>query len=436
MELSPYISVRGAPSPLPVGAIVAGLVREILDSNRYLVQVRGILLELEIPLTLQKGEEVSFRVRGGGLLDIPIRPATPGRLEPADARQILKRLGLPAGEEPERLLRAFLRMNAPIDREGIEAAMAAVRSSRGEARFEAAAFLASHGIEPQPELVTRLARVGAPETLDEPVSPHPLLTPFREALETRAPASSEVLRKLIEASPRLRLLDRAIELAAAAVPADEPDPAPRLAEALRIVREVDEKGFARFREILRLPAAMLYELRARLLELEREAIASMPELREAREARGAVFENHDRIWAHRLVNQLARLQDERAAIIDVPIRQDGRVVHVPIRVIRREGGGGREAQPRFHVTLETDLSRLGPVRTRIDSTGTAMSVRFQVRRAEARRHLETGHVELADALRSQGWQPSVTTEVAVPPAESPFSVFEKPGPVLGVDVRA
>ncbi|MBI2900641.1 MAG: hypothetical protein HYY17_10675 [Planctomycetes bacterium] len=444
MELTPYVSVPASSAPLPVGAILSGIVKEILAANRYLIQIQALALELELPLALNVGDAVRMRVREASARALVLDVSLPDAREPLPARGLPERLGFPVDPETERLVRALMRMNAPIDRDRVESALASARAAKGEARIEAAAFLVAHGIDPDPRTVTRLARMAEPAPLPSPTA-NPVLRSMQETVAPvpeEAPAvvpkplpSDEAVRALLDRSPVLRFLDRALEIASRLEPS--PESGMRVDEALAIVRSILERPGGDPEEIraLRLPASQLHELRSKLFALERAAIASVEEFREARETGGPLFERFDRFLAHRVVNQLARLQDDGVAILQVSIRHENRVMDVPIRVIRREGGHGGAAGPGFHVVLDTDLSRLGPVRTKVDAAGRGMAVRFQVRRSDARRHLESGNDELACALRDLGWEPSVSTEVASPLPESPFAAFERGGDVSGIDVR-
>jgi len=471
MELGPYLSILTGPAPLPVGALIAGMVKEILASQRYLIQAQGILLELELPMTLQLGDRVQFRVRDASprnlVVDVSLPPSTPGRLESADARTLLQKLGLPADEDSQRLVQEFVRMNARVDRGSVTAAREAIRSVSSPSRFEAAAFLVAHGVEPDSTAVAKLARIAVPESFPHDPTPIPLLSEHARAVAPlpeeipeaapRLPAPGVPIRQVLESSPILRFLDRAIELVASAPPSPDsaavveaivasvplrPDLARAVEEIVRLVQEFlqhpeDEEGaVVRLRERLRLPARLLREVRAELLGLERKILASIPEFREARDSSPPVLERHDRLWAHRFASQLARIHDERIAIFEVPVLHDGRVSQVPVRVVRREGGSAKAAGHDFHATIDTDLSRLGRVRTRVDAAGQGLSVRFQARRPEIRRHLESEREDLVRALGEIGWKATVAAEVAPPPSDSPFEEFAKPRSYLDIDMRA
>ncbi len=445
MAVSPYVSVSSPPVPLTPGAPVAARVVNVLPDSRYLLQIQETLLQLDLPLSLHLGDSLTLKVRES----TPTATLFDVVLTPADAKSLLERLGIPETPEAERLVRSLLKMNAPIEKERVQIALAAVRAATGAGRFDAAAFLVAHGIDPEARTVTRLASIA--EGGFTPATPPavPLLEPFAEyiaptsderpVIESRRPPSDS-LPGILDRSSRLRFLDRALELVGRTVPAEPHDPA----DATRLARKFMDhpdldvgKAIDRFRQHLRLSAPQLRALRAKLEEMEHAELSRLPEFRQARESRGTIFENVDRMNAHRIVTQLASLRDDGVAILEVPVRHDGRTTSVPIRVVRREGGrGGAQEARGFHVSVDTDLSKLGRVHTKLDVVGRGLAVRFSARDAEARRHLDSGAKELAQALREIGWEPAVSTDVAAAPRESPFSLFETPASYLGVDVRA
>lgn len=435
MELSPYVPILAPPTGLTPGASILAIIEDVLPDGKAVTRLPGLLLQLPLPMPVKPGDAVHVKVQQA------TAQATWLEIAPLDPKQILQRLDLPIDRESEDVVRALLRMNAPMERERVEAAIAAVRSAKGDARADAAAFLVKHGVEPDPEIVTSLARLAEPPPPVEPATA-PLLREMNVAPREDAKAPPlprmDAVRELLDRSIVLRFLDRAIGLTSTTPP--DPDAPPQnLVRVIQVIQDFlehpDEAAFARFRDALRLPLAQLRDLRARLLEMEHSALSTLPQLAEAREARGTVFEIFDRALAHRLVTQLSTISNDGVAIFEVPVRHEGRVVHVPIRVIRREGGKA-SAEAGFHVTIDTDLSRLGPVRTRLDVAGRAMGVKFSTRDDEARRHLEGGAGELAAALRELGWTATIGAEVAPARGENPFELFQSPSNYLGLDVRA
>ncbi len=83
----------------------------------------------------------------------------------------------------------------------------------------------------------------------------------------------------------------------------------------------------------------------------------------------------------------------------------------------------------------TDLSKLGKVQTKIDTSGKGLAVRFQVRDQKARDALQKMQKKLEDALAAIGWKPSLATEIATAGKPPLFELFEGDADYLGVDVR-
>jgi hypothetical protein len=70
------------------------------------------------------------------------------------------------------------------------------------------------------------------------------------------------------------------------------------------------------------------------------------------------------------VNQLSQLREDGVLVLEVPLRVEGRLAHIPLRIRREpEKPGSPEPGPRFSVTLDADLSRIGFVRARLDAAG-------------------------------------------------------------------
>jgi hypothetical protein len=449
MELPPVAVPPGASGTLP--PVVTGTVQSILSPNRYAIQVQGLLLELEAQLFLSVGDKVPLRVARQTPKEVVfelVRPPQGAGEEPRDPPRF--------PPEARELVREFVRMRAPLDPALIGRALQA--AADGPAR-QAAAFLAAHGLEPTAEMVAALARLVDPASTEPPASPAPLLAPLVEALGERtaaAPADvavtapllagpptaalEEAVAQVLEGSPRLQMIDRLIEIVGAAAPAEVPaqEVPARLDQALRLVRAatpetLDETA----RALPQLPKEALRQVLQELHQLERREIASIPELAQARDARGAVLDAAQRMTDVRLVNQLARLRDDGVLALEIPLRADGRLVHVPLR-IRREPDkpGSAEAGPRFSVTLDADLSRIGFVRARLDSAGRTLRVRFRVRERGVKSHLERGAGGLAESLKAQGYEASIAAElVSTLERESIFDVFAAPDGEITLDVK-
>ena len=192
MEFSPYISVQTSPAGLPSGGTVTGTVQKTLGSNLYQVQVQGSVLEMEIPLNLKPGDQIQMQVREATaqrmLLDVPLPVRAGGTLAPADITALIQRLGLPPTEERTELVQQFLRLNAPMDRGTLGAALKATEGIASPARFEAAAFLAAHGVEPDPALVSRMVQLSEPATPNPLPGPgamtHPILKAYAEYIHS------------------------------------------------------------------------------------------------------------------------------------------------------------------------------------------------------------------------------------------------------------
>ena len=234
MELSPYISVQTSPASLPAGGTVTGTVQASLGSNVYQVQVQGSVLEMEIPLDLKPGDQIRMQVREATaqrlVLDVPLPVRAGGTLAPADIAALIQRLGLPPTEERAELVQQFLRLRAPMERASLGAALKSIEGIASPVRFEAAAFLAAHGVEPDSSLVARMVQLAGPAT-PNPVPPtaaltHPVLKAYAQYVHTGKeeeirlplppPPSHNELVRILDDSPRLRFLDRAMEIVRAA----------------------------------------------------------------------------------------------------------------------------------------------------------------------------------------------------------------------------
>ncbi len=253
-------------------------------------------------------------------------------------------------------------------------------------------------------------------------------------------ALEEELRRLLGASPRLRALDRLIEAAASMKPRETPpkEAMERLSQALRLARNAAPETIeATLRDMPRLPREALRELTARLLEMERQEFSTLPDLAAARDARGTALESADRLADLRLVNQLAQLRNEGVRVIEIPVRFEGRLQYIPLRVVREGEKKGAAGPPRFGITVDADLSRLGLVRAHLETSGKTLRVRLRARDRGVRRHLEKGASELVEALRAQGFEPVVTADTeGRAEAVSIFDVFAAPGDILSIDVHA
>ena len=343
-------------------------------------------------------------------------------------------------------------MRAPLDPELLDRT---VRLGRDVPTRQAAAFLAGHGIEPTRDLVEMLARLASPAA--EAKSDAALLRPLVEALgrliaddpaQVAAKASAlagpppaeleAALQRLLAGSPRLQLLDRLIQAVQSAAPQNVTEAESRAAIDSVLAR-LGSPGSAGS-DLPAMGRDALKELLGRLLEIERQEIRAIPELAEARAAQGTALEAADRLAATRLVNQLSLVRNDGIMLLEVPVRADGRVQYIPLRIVRerhRKGPGTGSDETRFSILLDADLTRLGPVRARLDMAGKGLSVLFRARDAAVRAHLERGSGELAEAFHAAGLEVAVRAEVAAPePRESIFDVFAAPGEPTSIDVQA
>jgi hypothetical protein len=420
---------------------VVGIVQESTGPGRYRVQIQGMLLELELQLFLAPGDRLALRVR----------EQTAGRLvfELAAPREADGRTARESPPGPPELLREMRRQRAPLDPALVDR-IAAV--SRDAPTRQAAAFLAAHGLEPSAPLVEALSRLAGPAP--EPAGDATLLRPLADALaalvaddpsELPAKAGRSVpaaellegaLRPVLEGSARLRMLDRLIEALSALRPAADAAPVD-VAGLLR--GAAPETADAWLRQLPPLSREALQEILTALLRMERETLAATPELAQARAARGTLLEAAERLGSLRLVNQLSQLRQDGVTILEIPVRHEGRIRHVPLSIVRDREGERRDPRggARFAVTLDADLTRLGPVRALVSLAAQVVRVRFRARDRSVKEHLERGSGELVEALRAAGFEAEVTAEVAGRELrESIFDVFAAPGEVPNLDVEA
>jgi len=290
-------------------------------------------------------------------------------------------------------------------------------------------------------------------------SASPLLAPLVQALQARvaetpveaartAPllagpppaALEESVARVLESSPRLQMIDRLIEAISSASPARVPaaEVPGRLEQAVRLVQSATPENLEEtLRALPPLPREALRPLLQEAQALERREVASIPELARAREMQGLVLDSSQRLTDLRLVNQLSQLREDGVLVLEVPVRVEGRLEHLPLRIRREpEKAGSSDPGPRFSVTIDADLSRIGSVRARLDVAGRTLRVRLRVRERGVRSHLEKGAEGLVDALKAQGYEAAVTAElVAALERESIFDVFASPDESITLDVR-
>ncbi len=462
MEVKPYISVQTSPAGLPPGGTVTGTVQKSLGSNVYQVQVQGATLEMEIPMELKPGDQIQMRVREATaqklILDVPLPVKPGGTLAPSDITALLQNLGLPSSKERIQLTQQFLRLNAPMEATTIEASLRAIEGMKSPIRFEAAAFLAAHGIEPDPALVSRMIQLAEPSTPNPVPSPealsHPILKAYAKYIHSGKegeirlplppPPSHEELIRILDRSPRLRFLDRAIQLLdkAASTP-DIGNPARKVADLLNLVRsfvqsptENADEVLKQFQSLLRLPGRGIREVRQKVAELEQKILSETAAVREARQWSGPVMDSLDRIVSGKMATQLAALRDDGVSILELPVTHQGKVFTIPIRIIRKKQKGKKANPGGFHIQINTELSKLGEVNTKIDTSGKGLAVRFQVQDEESQKALRKEQQKLDDALQALGWKTSLAIEVGKASPPPFFELFEGDSDYLGVDMRA
>lgn len=454
--IGPYISVTTPVAPtapaLPVGTELPAVVEKVLPDSRYLLNVRGQLLEVTLPYLLQARDALSVRIRDLSPttihLDVSLpAAAAPGVLSDAPLGRLVQSLGLPADTEHVSMLREFLRQGAPIERDTLS--MAVQSSQNDPARRSAAAFLASNGIEPRAETVELLARLDlppAPTTAGAPPSSDPVLsgvTPStaEEALRLAAGASplrerDAALQRLLNNNPALQNIDRALALLEQATASGERLPiadAARRAMALLQQLQRGESPAAPWRE----SAEVLREVRSQLLEQEQTALKRHPELTGMRTLlSGPLSDPADRLDASRAGSRLLQLQGEPVVLLDVPIRSGGTEARLPVRIERRTGGKNKGESPTETIVLDTELTRLGRVRTRIDAVGRNLGISLSVRDPVARDHLARGIPELLSALRDAGFEGTARMSAELPPLGPRLRPENPETPYTQVDVQA
>ncbi len=440
MELPPIRLPQAPATPLP--PIVTATVENVLAAHRYQLRIQGMLLELELSLTLAAGDKVPLRIvqqsPAGLVLEV-----LPREDRPPLARERAPR------PEPDEVLRTLARQRAPLDPATIERVRALPPESR-----PAGAFLAGHGLEPVAALAQALARLDTPAV--EASSLAPLLEPALRALLDRvaadpaefsakaplsllgAPAELEdALARALAASPRLQTLDRLIEGLSALAPKDVP---PLTAQARALLAAATPDNAAEILSRLPpLPREAIRELLGELRELERLEIRALPELAQARAQRGTVLEAAERASAYRLLNQLSSLRGDGILLLEVPLRrEDGRLTHLPLRVKREARGPGGDGSPGgISITLHAELARLGVVHAFLFAADRRLRVRLSARTREAVARLEEQVQELARALEELGFESTVSAQLAAPAArDSVFDVFAAPDEPREMDVQA
>lgn len=436
------VSVEGSRIPT-LQAVVTGTVEEIRGPNRYAFNLQGVLLELELDFLLALGDRVSFRVREqtpARLVLEPLPSEAPAAPAPAP-QEIPEELREVAGE--------FRRMGAPLEPDLMERA---ARASKDGPTRRAAAFLASRGFEPSGPMVESLARLSAPppppetsaellaplaRALEERVSDSPAAIPGRAA-KLAGPPPDNPLARLLASSPRLQVLDRFIDALTAATPAEAPPqelPA-RLGQALKIIREAAPETIEQaVRSLPALSRDGLREILGRLFEFERNEILSLPGFAAARAAPGTVLDAAERLADLRFVNQASLLRNEGIAVLEIPVRADGRLHHVLMRVRREERQAAARPGPRTTVALDLELSKLGRVQALLDASGRSLAVRLRTPSRPVKSHLESRAGELAGALRAQGFEPGISAETGAVAPAAPLDAFEAADGSGRIDIR-
>ena len=144
----------------------------------------------------------------------------------------------------------------------------------------------------------------------------------------------------------------------------------------------------------------------------------------------------DRIVSGKMATQLAALRDEGVSIVELPVTHQGKIFTIPIRIIRKKQKGKKSNPGGFHIQINTELSKLGEINTKIDTSGKGLAVRFQVRDKEAQKALRKEQQKLDDALQALGWKTALAIEVEKASPPPFFELFEGDADYLGVDMRA
>jgi hypothetical protein len=424
---------------------VTATVQSVLAPNRYMLQLQGMLFELEAELFLSVGDKLPLRVReqGAGRLVLETLP----RSEPAPQGAAA---GGPASLNPVGV--ELGRMRGPLDPATVDLV---ARLSRDPVTRQAAAFLAAHGIEPTQELVDALASLNqaGPEpsggaalletlsaALARRVVEDPLEIPSKLPLLSGPPPQEleNALRAILEGSPRLRMIDQMIEAVQAARPSKVPpaEVADRLRTAVSLVRSATPDSLGEvLRQIPGLPREALRELVSVLSEMERTALSQVPELSAAREGRGTLLGAADRLADYRLVNQLSQVREDGVRILEVPVRAEGRLQYLPLRIAREGPRPGSADPSSFVITFDIDFTKIGFVRALLATASKTLRIRFQVRDRAVRAHLEKFAGELSGALEAEGFETLISADVAAPaPRESIFDAFASPSDPTSLDV--
>jgi hypothetical protein len=258
------------------------------------------------------------------------------------------------------------------------------------------------------------------------------------ALLGAPPELETAVARALEASPRLRLLDRLIE----GLPARPPVAGAsglQAARALLLSAPPDADPDALLAALPPLSRDSIRDLLGELRDLERKEIQSLPDLARTRDLRGTILENADRSAAYRLVNQLSALRGDGIQVLELPLRRpDGPLSRLPL-VVRRDGGGGRGpgTSDGLSITVHAELPRLGLVHAFLQASGRLLRVRLTARSAWAVEALQRDSAVLVRTLEALGFEATVRAEAARGDGrESIFDVFAAPGSPGELDVQA
>ena len=469
-------------SALPAGTALTALVHQVLvPGQRYQVDIRGLLLELEMKLMLQVGQRIPLRVKASGPNGVvltsspaPAAPAGDSSAAPqATPETAVRAAGLPVRPDTIRAARALSTVGGPTTTEAIHTLAEAIRAAPPEtpatpapASDAAAAYLVTRGIPATPSTVARMAPIFNLEAATfVPTQAHlaaadptavasdvagalrapPLDLPAgienkslpqlldRQAAHVRAlpDAVPQAVAAAIQSSPALAAIDTAIGEILARL-AESPAAPAQIADDViaRLIAELLERlsgtrAEAEIRQWVRaLPASrtLLTRLRAALEDAEIAELKKLPELSALREvaSRPELAEPADRAAAFRLVNTLAMLQGEGTTIIEVPIRTGPTEPWSRALLIFRRGGKRAATFEGFEsFTVDVSMSRIGRVLAHVGLSRHTASVRFQVRGASEQRLFEDHQAELVDALKANGFDATVSVHARGEAAEAP-----------------
>ena len=197
----------------------------------------------------------------------------------------------------------------------------------------------------------------------------------------------------------------------------------------RVLAEVERGGglrelTSRVREALEgADRRTLASVRSALAEKERATLRETPGLPQLQSLYGEARALFDRLGALKLMDVATLPRDEKALHFQLPLVVDGQIRNAQLRVTYRERRDDEGSRSRYEMTgmvLRVELSRIGPVTSKVDVRGDGLSVVFRVDSPQTKALLEGGRGDLEAALRELGRDAVVRVALSGPDDADPF----------------